>query len=609
MATWTVTVKRTGTQYSGIIATNPFEALQAQFPNQDIHTDRIGNVVVTSTIGSSAEFFVDGIPPIGGAAGALLAANNLSDVANAATSLANLGGLSKAANLSDIANPATALANLGGISGSSVAATYLAKANNLSDLANVSTALGNLGFRVFANVVAYGADPTGVADSTTAINNAVAAAAGGTVYFPNGNYKVTGSITLSPFTCYQGESKFSTIIKAANSASIPSGIFFADTLGSYTTICDLTIDGNSANSANTNGVNAAGLSYVTVQNCIVQNINNNGVTISQNGANNQNPYFGAVRGCYFANIGAKGISFSQLSNGIAENNMMNIVGESGINLAWCWYCTVSGNTMIGGYGTPNTNGYAGVRITSGPGPSAAGYNTVTGNSMQYFSRGIFILGAQFTTVIGNAILFTYAEGILVDTSTTAPIPDGFNTVIGNTIAGTGQGAPSGSTYGITCTQNKNIIIGNTILDANSKMEYGIGFLANAYANANGNFASGNYMSGQTLGDMTATNPGLSNFGPNITGTGTVNGGKSIASAGTITLPYATDVFTITGTTNITAINGGYFGRVVTLIFSGALTVSNGGALNIQGGTFATSAGSALTLRHVGNQWYEIGRKA
>ena len=45
--------------------------------------------------------------------GALLAANNLSDVANAATALANLGGAAKSANLSDLANPATARSNLG----------------------------------------------------------------------------------------------------------------------------------------------------------------------------------------------------------------------------------------------------------------------------------------------------------------------------------------------------------------------------------------------------------------------------------------------------------------------------------------------------------------
>tara|TARA_R110000787_G_scaffold231327_1_gene338741 strand:+ start:2442 stop:3734 length:1293 start_codon:yes stop_codon:yes gene_type:complete len=48
--------------------------------------------------------------------GDLIAANNLSDVSNAATSLANLGGLVSSNNLSDVANAATSLANLSGVS-------------------------------------------------------------------------------------------------------------------------------------------------------------------------------------------------------------------------------------------------------------------------------------------------------------------------------------------------------------------------------------------------------------------------------------------------------------------------------------------------------------
>lgn len=49
------------------------------------------------------------------------------------------------------------------------------------------------------NVLSYGADPTGAADSTTAINAAIAAAApggGGTIFFPDGTYQFT-SLTIS----------------------------------------------------------------------------------------------------------------------------------------------------------------------------------------------------------------------------------------------------------------------------------------------------------------------------------------------------------------------------------------------------------------------------
>jgi hypothetical protein len=60
--------------------------------------------------------------------------------------------------------------------------------------------------RVF-NVVAYGADATGVADSKTAINNAItdAAVLGGVVYFPPGTFRVVQTGATVPFIINQGQ--------------------------------------------------------------------------------------------------------------------------------------------------------------------------------------------------------------------------------------------------------------------------------------------------------------------------------------------------------------------------------------------------------------------
>jgi hypothetical protein len=51
------------------------------------------------------------------------------------------------------------------------------------------------------NIIAYGADPTGAADSTAAINNTIAAALalGGNVEAPQGHYKITSTIVLGAF--------------------------------------------------------------------------------------------------------------------------------------------------------------------------------------------------------------------------------------------------------------------------------------------------------------------------------------------------------------------------------------------------------------------------
>lgn len=59
---------------------------------------------------------------------------NLSDVANAVTSLNNIGGLAQSQNLADVANPNTALTNINGLN----------KNNNLSDVDVPNTALTNI---------------------------------------------------------------------------------------------------------------------------------------------------------------------------------------------------------------------------------------------------------------------------------------------------------------------------------------------------------------------------------------------------------------------------------------------------------------------------------
>lgn len=67
-----------------------------------------------------------------------------------------------------------------------------------------------------ANVVTYGADPTGVADSTTAIQNAINSITnGGDVYFPNGTYKVTSTLNIG-----NGTGIAAPLISTLNGSSI-----------------------------------------------------------------------------------------------------------------------------------------------------------------------------------------------------------------------------------------------------------------------------------------------------------------------------------------------------------------------------------------------------
>jgi hypothetical protein len=77
--------------------------------------------------------------------------------------------------------------------------------NTLSsgDVSSIEDAIGG----VFIDVSAYGTDPTGLEDSTTAIANAMTAAAtatGSLVYFPPGTYKTTAAITVPANTWVMG---------------------------------------------------------------------------------------------------------------------------------------------------------------------------------------------------------------------------------------------------------------------------------------------------------------------------------------------------------------------------------------------------------------------
>lgn len=85
----------------------------------------------------------------------------------------------------------------------------------------------------------------------------------------------------------------------------------------------------------------------------------------------------------------------------------------------------------------------------------------------------------------------------------------------------------------------------------------------------------------------------------------VQGGDIIASAATITLPEGGETFFITGTTSITSITAGRRGRKVTLVFSGVLTLTDGGNL-LLASNFVTTSNDAIDLVCDGTNWIQTG---
>jgi len=78
------------------------------------------------------------------------------------------------------------------------------------------------------NVLDYGAVGDNTTDNTTAIQNALNAAAGGECYFPEGNYRVTGELTLPGRTQLVGDGPISSVIYYRTSATTANRLFSAD---------------------------------------------------------------------------------------------------------------------------------------------------------------------------------------------------------------------------------------------------------------------------------------------------------------------------------------------------------------------------------------------
>lgn len=90
--------------------------------------------------------------------------------------------------------------------------------------------------------------------------------------------------------------------------------------------------------------------------------------------------------------------------------------------------------------------------------------------------------------------------------------------------------------------------------------------------------------------------------------GYTDAAPSIASAATLVVDPGIEVALVTGTTNITSISASvrHTGRRVTLIFAGALTVTDGSNLKLSG-NFVTTADDTITLVCDGTNWLESSR--
>jgi len=259
------------------------------------------------------------------------------------------------------------------------------------------------------SVTGEGADPSGTNDSTTAFNNAIAAAgAGGTVWIPPGTYNIPGHISVNNITIAGAGMWYSTVTGTApgfygNSAPSPSTNVHLQNFAIFGNVqerCD---------SCQVNGIGGA-MSSSTVSNIWIEHM--------KVGAWLDGPMNGLTfSGMRIRNTTADGINFhGGVTNSTVTNSDIRNTGDDGI-ATWA-------DSSIG----------------------ADANDTISSNTvqLQQLANGIAIYGGHDNTVSGNLVVdtgITQGGGIQVGQRFSST-PVGTTTIANNTMIRDGSLDPN-----------------------------------------------------------------------------------------------------------------------------------------------------------------------
>lgn len=231
-----------------------------------------------------------------------------------------------------------------------------------------------------ANVIDFGADPSGVSDSTSAIQDAIDSLTSGVVLFPPGTYIVSAKLVLK-----------SNVSLSGNNATITYTVPYEDDQGFLTdnnvaienvTVSGLVFDGNGTwtstpfanpygggNSVGfTNGQRGIRLDNASTKNIVVKN----------------NVFTGLEQGFY---SGA-------CTNVIITDNIFETIGTAAINTS-CQFSTIANNVIRGVLGNQTNAG-------------------VTSIAASQFADGIYFYGAKNVSVTGNIIENCIRIGVVLE---------------------------------------------------------------------------------------------------------------------------------------------------------------------------------------------------
>jgi len=456
-----------------------------------------------------------------------------------------------------------------------------------------------------------------VSANDTAIAAAIAAlSAGGELIIPKGifRYSVTPRVTTGNFRLV-GQGCDTSILKPVgwiDGWQFAESIYPSSSVNTYgVTVEGVGFDGSlqsaGANDTYGNGLNFNGFDRIKVRNCDFNAIKQQTLVSTfyqiagslQTGVQIQNNTFrnsGVSKIC----VGIEGAG----SAAIITGNEMFEIGGNAIELSYNGGSyTTNGRTVIANNVIKSVaaGGGFGVRVSDNM------YDVLIANNLIYgFDVGIRTSSNAASTfdylIQGNKCREWRSGGIYAFPMNST---DNTETLIsGNHVR---SSVASGSSYGILAAKGATIS-GNKVRSGNTGIA----------VTGGGQKILGNDITGPTVAVDTSSGTGVYGGGNFYDGTLSLSSdtvwtpmsgrGAAIASASAITLPAQGDVFSITGTTNITAMTtgAGNAGRRVTLIFAGALTFTDGANLTLAG-NFVTTADDTITLVCDGTNWIEVSR--